>query len=66
MCVCVPRSYLKLCKQHVFLELVSVPESMWIVLAFILICDLYWRGVTRTQNPLDPELAMCACTLLWS
>ena len=28
------RTYLKKCKQHVFLELVAIPESMWMVIVF--------------------------------
>ena len=30
------RTYLKKCKQHVFLELVAVPESMWMAIAFVI------------------------------
>lgn len=38
-------TYLKKCKQHVFLELVEIHSSMWAVMAWVVIVDLYFRGL---------------------
>jgi hypothetical protein len=55
----VRRLYLKKCKQHVFLELVELSENVWVILGFVLIVDLYVRGVDATYTSLPFEIETC-------
>lgn len=50
------RLYLKKCKQHVFLELVELSENVWVTLGFVLIVDLYVRGVDSAYTTLPFEI----------
>lgn len=54
---------MKKCKQHVFLELVTVPESMWLILGFLLVFDLYLRGIIGDYVDLNKELFGWAVTM---
>ncbi len=53
-CVCV------LCAppgQHVFLELVAVPEAMWVAMGFLVIVDMYIRSVFPSYTNFGEDLS---------
>jgi len=59
-------TYLRVAKQHIFLELVEVPDSAWVTLAWFLSLDLLLRGSvpgyfsSRGNALLQAVLPLCA------
>ena len=47
-----------------FVELVTIPESMWLMIGFVLIVDLYMRGVLRHYTKLNSQIDGCVIDII--